>query len=229
MFSTNKQKDSEIMNKDKISSMLSLQFQMNDRVNPHWLDAGYPFLLAAVIEAAEAIEHHGWKWWKAQRKDLAQVQMELVDIWHFTLSAALVLANGDIKTAANMLQSQSGGDGAIKFDGAVYQIEYMDTVAKLELLIGLSVSRRIDLRLFHSLLADCEMSFDDLYRQYIGKNVLNFFRQDNGYKEGTYIKEWKGREDNEHLADILSELDSGSQDFRTQIYVRLEERYRETT
>ena len=44
-----------------------------------------------------------------------------------------------------------------------------------------------------------EMDFDALYRSYVGKNVLNFFRQDHGYKEGTYVKNWAGREDNEHL------------------------------
>jgi hypothetical protein len=35
-----------------------------------------------------------------------------------------------------------------------------------------------------------------LYRLYVGKNILNQFRQDHGYKEGTYIKVWNGEEDN---------------------------------
>lgn len=41
----------------------------------------------------------------------------------------------------------------------------------------------------------------------MGKNVLNRFRQANGYrtaiKEGTYRKLWGGREDNEHLFPAL--------------------------
>ena len=56
-------------------------------------------------------------------------------------------------------------------------------------------------------------SFDQLYRMYVGKNVLNFFRQDHGYKEGTYVKVWGGREDNEHLSDLLAVMDVAEDDF----------------
>jgi hypothetical protein len=50
------------------------------------------------------------------------------------------------------------------------------------------------------------LTFDDLYKRYIGKNALNEFRQLNGYKSGTYIKIWNNREDNEYLTDILESL-----------------------
>ena len=40
------------------------------------------------------------------------------------------------------------------------------------------------------------------------KNVLNFFRQDNGYKDGSYIKLWDGKEDNQHLVELTTELDT---------------------
>lgn len=42
-----------------------------------------------------------------------------------------------------------------------------------------------------------------LYKLYISKNTLNKFRQNNGYKEGTYIKEWRGREDNTYITSYL--------------------------
>lgn len=47
------------------------------------------------------------------------------------------------------------------------------------------------------------MSFDDLFLGYVGKNLLNRFRQQNGYKQGTYIKIWNGQEDNEVLTEML--------------------------
>ena len=47
-----------------------------------------------------------------------------------------------------------------------------------------------------------------LYRMYVGKNMLNVFRQKNGYKTGTYVKIWAGREDNQHLEELLNELPS---------------------
>lgn len=49
----------------------------------------------------------------------------------------------------------------------------------------------------------CNLSWDELHRQYVAKNVLNMFRQDNGYKAGTYIKDWGGREDNVVLVELM--------------------------
>ncbi len=71
----------------------------------------------------------------------------------------------------------------------------------------------------------CELGFDELYRHYVGKNVLNFFRQDHGYKDGTYTKVWAGREDNEHLAELVSALDSDADDYPEAVYAALKSRY----
>ncbi len=46
-------------------------------------------------------------------------------------------------------------------------------------------------------------TFDNVYKLYIGKNVLNVFRQDHGYAEGTYIKIWNGEEDNVYLSKLI--------------------------
>ena len=70
-----------------------------------------------------------------------------------------------------------------------------------------------------------DMSFDELYEIYIGKNVLNMFRQDNGYKDGTYNKIWNGREDNEYLADIIKSLNTSSRTFQDDVYAALERSY----
>lgn len=48
-----------------------------------------------------------------------------------------------------------------------------------------------------------DLSWSELYTTYVAKNVLNLFRQANGYKQGTYIKTWNGREDNEVLEFIM--------------------------
>ena len=72
------------------------------------------------------------------------------------------------------------------------------------------------------------MPFDELFEIYVGKNVLNMFRQDNGYKEGTYKKIWNGREDNEHLSDIIKSLDSNSTTFKDDVYIALADAYPET-
>lgn len=213
-----------MLTRAQATTMLALQAQMNAKVNPDWVKAAYPYLRAVVVEGAEAMEHRGWKWWKKQECDLAQVQMELVDIWHFTLSHLLLQRSGDQAQAlADLLQPDNAD--SIQFDGQTYVLSDLDLIAKLELNIGLAAARRISLPLFAALLHDCDMDWNELYCQYVGKNVLNFFRQDNGYKAGTYQKTWSGREDNEHLVEIMQTLDSGADDFQHQLYASLKQRY----
>ena len=205
-------------------TMLTLQARMNAKVNPQWVTAAYPYLRAVVVEGAEAMEHRGWKWWKKQDSDLEQLQMELVDIWHFTLSHILLAHKGDEGAALQELLNSQATD-MIHFDGHQYIIAELDLVSKLELNTGLAVSRRISIPLFEALLADCNMDWKDLFCQYVGKNVLNFFRQDHGYKEGSYRKLWSGREDNEHLVEIMADLDSEHTDFQHMLYASLKDRY----
>ena len=50
------------------------------------------------------------------------------------------------------------------------------------------------------------LSFNTV-RYYFGKNVLNKFRQDNGYKEGSYKKIWKIKEDNVVMLEIVHQLE----------------------
>ena len=208
--------------------MLALQANMNAKVDPNWITARYPYLRAVAIEGAEAIEHHGWKWWKKQDKDLSQLQMELVDIWHFILSEIL-LRNDDNESSPleYLLNALADANNLqlIELDNTAYKLKETDLVTKLELLIAISVARRIDLGLFESIMRDCELTWTDLFCQYVGKNVLNMFRQDNGYKEGTYRKVWEGREDNEHLVEILESLNPDLPSFKDEIYSALANAY----
>lgn len=213
---------------EQASTMLSLQTSMNIKVDPNWVKARYPYLRAVIIEAAEAIEHHGWKWWKKQEKDLPQLQMELIDIWHFILSEILLRNQADQDKSLTALTdslSDSSTQNVINFDDQHILINELDLIAKFELLIALSVSRRIELALFASIMTDCEISWTELYCQYVGKNVLNMFRQDKGYKEGTYQKTWNGREDNEYLVEIIGSLDSSRSEFKDEVYAALESAY----
>lgn len=217
-----------MLSKDQATTMLALQASMNAKVDPNWVQARYPYLRAVAIEGAEAIEHHGWKWWKKQDKDLAQLQMELIDIWHFILSEIL-LRNEDqddepLDALMHSLQQISTTD-RISLDGQEFVLAELDLLAKLELLIALSVVRRIDMALFAAIMADCDMDWTELFRQYVGKNVLNMFRQDHGYKAGTYQKEWLGREDNEHLVEVIHQLDASAPNFKDQVYIDLKARY----
>ena len=75
---------------------------------------------------------------------------------------------------------------------------------------------------------NCGADFNTLYRNYVGKNVLNLFRQENGYKDGTYKKIWNGEEDNEVLARLMLDMNSDSDSFVTEVHKILELNYPST-
>ena len=210
----------------QLNTMLALQDAMNKKVNPDWLNANYAYLRAAMIESVEGIEHHGWKWWKAQHKDLPQLQMELVDIWHFALSAIIIQFEGHIEQSAQTIADQlTSKDCTVNFDGQTYDFSQLDVLDNLQLMTGLCAAKRFDVPLFMHIVEQAQMDANELYRQYVGKNVLNFFRQDNGYKIGSYQKVWHGREDNEHLVEVLDSLDISLADYSEQVYTGLQQRY----
>jgi hypothetical protein len=123
------------------------------------------------------------------------------------------------------LLCEIGENDRIEIDGRVYELGSLTLLAQLELLIALSAVQRIELSVFAAIMKNCEMDWTELYCQYVGKNVLNFFRQDHGYKEGSYQKMWNGREDNEYLVDIMSSLDPEDGQYKDKLYAALSSNY----
>lgn len=198
----------------QILNMLTLQDSMNTKVHPEWRTQGYAWYRAIWVECAELMDHYGWKWWKKQQPDFAQVHLELIDIWHFGLSD-LLLRHEDTEQLATTLASALG---------ETYLAQ--DFRQTLELFVQQTLVQRVfDVTAFGHLMAAADLSFEALYRGYIGKNVLNFFRQDHGYQDGSYRKLWQGREDNEHLAEIMQSLDDTHPQFQQAIYDSLKARY----
>ena len=200
-----------------LATMLTMQNAMNTRVHPDWRDQGFAWYRALWIECAELLDHYGYKWWKAQHPDMPQVQMEVVDIWHFGLSALLV-ENCDIPSLAAQLDAQIRAHDIAEPDLRLATENLArDTLA----------SHAFSLTAFLDVMHAAGLTLDALYAAYVGKNVLNFFRQDHGYQEGRYRKEWRGREDNEHLHELLANLDNASPTFPDDLYAALSQRYRE--
>jgi dimeric dUTPase (all-alpha-NTP-PPase superfamily) len=200
--------------KNQIKQMLTMQDSMNSRVSDTWRDNGYEWYRAIWVECAEMLDHHGWKWWKHQEIDIAQVQLELVDIFHFGLSLRLM----------------SGATAESITDTLAIELTQSSNEKDFKIALENLASAAVTNKSFDAIaLADCmrlmNMDLDELFRQYVGKNTLNFFRQDHGYKEGSYIKIWNGEEDNEVLAKLVNTLDAGASDFQQQLYAALEAKY----
>ncbi len=204
--------------KQALITMLTMQDRMNTRVHENWVEQHFEWYRAAWIECGELIDHFGFKWWKKQEPDMEQVRLEAVDIWHFGMSA-LFVEDKDIEQIAQEMTVELE---AHKPTGLGVR-EATEALA-----LHCLQTKSFSPSLFWDLLLASGLSFDELYRSYVGKNVLNFFRQDHGYKEGTYIKNWNGKEDNEHLVELLATLDVDDNQFADHVYWALEKRYRET-
>ncbi|NHN35862.1 dUTP diphosphatase [Pseudomaricurvus alcaniphilus] len=198
----------------QLKIMLDLQDGINSKVNADWRQQGFAWYRAIWIECAELLDHYGWKWWKKQTPDIEQVQLELIDIWHFGLS--ILLQSG--KTHAQLAEEIA--------DQLLIQTDQPDFRLDLEAFAAAVLTTRdFSVPAFGRLMAGMDMDFDKLYRGYVGKNVLNFFRQDNGYQDGTYQKVWDGLEDNEHLVLAARSLDSNSVSYSDELYQALVQRY----
>lgn len=198
----------------QLVTMLEMQDAMNKKVHENWLQQNFEWYRAIWIECAEMLDHYGWKWWKHQSPDMEQVKLELVDIFHFGLSCRLSDSN-DVNKIAETLDYE--------FSDIRHNEEFRTTLE--DLAANTLQTKSFNAQIFAGCMQQINMSFDELYTSYIGKNVLNFFRQDHGYKDGTYHKQWNGKEDNEHLVEVVQRLDSNLEDFAQQVYQELSKRY----
>jgi dimeric dUTPase (all-alpha-NTP-PPase superfamily) len=226
---------------DKILLMLQLQNQLNDSTNGEdWVkgitknDKVINWRRCIYMECAEMIDSFAWKHWKSinQDPDWDNLQIEVVDVWHFIMSLAiedyaknlkggienLALNLSELKTFANVENSQC------EFDTQDAVIEKVESIMRLSLDYETLVIEDL-VSEFFDLVVMSGLDLNSMYRLYVGKNILNQFRQDNGYKDGTYIKVWNGDEDNVIMKRIWEENSDISPDglYRelTKLYISL--------
>ncbi len=191
----------------------------NVQVHPEWDKQGFAFYRAIWTECAELLEHYGWKWWRSTERDIAQVKLEIVDIWHFGLSM-IIIEEREIEMIATQM------------DAMMERVENPDPehfIFAVENLAAHALKQTFNIRAFMEVMRHLPFSLFELYGIYKGKNVLNRFRQQNGYQSGTYQKLWSGREDNLHLAEVVSSIDVLSDEFEIDLSHALAQRYQSLT
>jgi len=205
---------------DKLLQMLQLQAQLNEATNGEkWTDGvtkngkEINWKRCIYMECAEMIDSFSWKHWKNidAQPDWDNMQIEVVDVWHFIMSLAIEdyakeLKGGVEDLAVNFSQSNNFLKIDIKNDKFALQ---KDVIEKVEDIMRIVLDKELDLEAllddFFDLVVMCGLDLTTLYRLYVGKNILNQFRQDNGYKDGSYIKVWAGEEDNVVMKRIWEE------------------------
>jgi len=204
---------------EKMVEMFKLQERLNDDTNgPNWREGVTKqgkvinWKRCIVMESAELIDSFSWKHWKniAGGIDLENIKIEMVDIWHFVMSYLLQFQSSEdaAKLAVSVMKKSS-----IKLPKEWSESENSridELLEPFETLMALALIKTDDevyqeelVGQFWECVDAVGMSFDDVYRLYIGKNALNQFRQQHGYKEGSYKKIWNGKEDNVVMQEIL--------------------------
>lgn len=207
--------------KDYLEEMFSLQQKLNDETNGIGWENGYTknnrminWKRCIYMECAELIDSFSWKHWKNINHDTdwENVTVEIVDIWHFVMSLLLedykTNGRGTLEQLVNDVLDVQGFEAFTKEPASNKEADTMELINDIESIIHATTGFEIDL--FDGLLCEyfalsrkCGVNLKILYKFYVAKNVLNQFRQDHGYKEGTYKKLWNGKEDNVVMLSLL--------------------------
>lgn len=149
-----------------------------------------------------------WKWWKKTETDFDNLQIEVVDIFHFLLSLTLLK---DYRWKKHN-SSISYTDVIVPF--FYLALENSDKLNISGLIIlsedlarqSLSEKDTLTFLSFAGIIKSVFEDFNQMYLLYIGKNILNHIRQEKGYKSGNYQKVIGGLEDNKHLTQIIKQV-----------------------
>ncbi len=203
----------------KMLTMITLQQQLNDNTNGiGWEDGKtkqgkiIDWKRCIYLESAELVESYPWKHWKNidATVDYENIKIELVDIWHFVMSEMLRVNKIEGKSLS-IEELAREAEQIISYIVTNREEDYYKQIESIEKFIKeLFCNFNLDnfIKSYFELNIKLGLSFDELYKLYIGKNILNQFRQDNGYKDGSYIKVWSGKEDNVVMQEILDNLDN---------------------
>lgn len=195
----------------KLHTIFVLQDELNELTCRGWKYSENDYARAGVMECAELIDQIGWKWWKKQETNYPEARREVVDILHFIIS--LAIRWGCSEPHVLQLYNAASADNPkvellFECKDEVEKKEYIITSIEQLMVDLLQVTSWNDIWFsFFTVAFLLDLDLDDLYIEYIKKNALNKFRQENGYKEGYKIEYRPGievKEDNELLEEILN-------------------------
>ncbi len=213
-----------------IKEIIQLQDEVNTKTSgKHWRSKELLWTFAMTQETAELIESLNLKWWKGTNLDIKDhtydeviettgmdfdnIVIESVDLLHFLISKYQIqFDNEEIEDMFNSYVTNY--EPSILTKGSA---EWKQDV----FLCAREFIKELDIRSFIILNQAIGVSIETIYGLYLGKNTLNTFRQDHGYKEGTYKKMWKGKEDNEVMFMYVKAGWGGDA-----LYKKLEKEYR---
>jgi hypothetical protein len=191
----------------QLKVMLGLQDSMNALVFQDWKSRDLAWHRAIYVQCVELMGHmENWKWWKHTQPDADKAVSKLVEIFHFGLSWSIVRfgqpVQSDSLTQAIGLRVRSAV--------ASYRwgVEPTDTVRHklVDEMVRTAGDQLFSFPAFVHLMAAIGLTFDDLFERFVANKSMSWFQQLNGSKLGTYRGVWAGKQDKEHLQEIMLEL-----------------------
>ena len=224
------------MNTETVRSIFekicNMQDSLNYLINPNWKSQNANFRLAASQEMAELIDCYPWKWWKKhEASPFYQTQLEVIDIAHFLIADMLMVFSKPEIVASFLTDSFS----ATRLPKSTNEQEIINELYAQHRKILTASSLHMggvicDLMHLH------DIGLEMFNKTYLSKNCLNIFRLKNGYREGSYQKQWLVpnssntsftlREDNVFLENIVNGIDDWTKPhIADHLFKRLEEDY----
>lgn len=211
-----------------------------DKVSTGITEGTIDFDMAATDELIELAKSLSYEWWKPTSINIRNAQVELIDAMHFMLSGLLAscyherirlmcIDMSDITqderdslfqwmmedaqetlVEANCFTSLADDSHVLDRN----KLNNHDALGLVRNLIHLVTKDSRDWRecfdVFLTIAERLGLEADTLYSMYIVKSLLNKFRRANGYRDGTYIKQWRSteatdedNEDNAVLFDLV--------------------------
>jgi len=184
-----------------LKEMAEIQDILNEHTIKNWRTElnSNDFKTAMFDEFGELLNSANFKWWKHSDApaDIWNLKIEAIDILHFALS--VYICENTINSSADLVLGMYNTEHAYMLnDNKIDRNVFINKTC--EVLTSTNPSSIDDLFDSLGLLAE------EIAAIYTAKSELNFIRQDEGYKNGTYVKVVDGVEDNVRLESTVQKF-----------------------
>jgi hypothetical protein len=208
--------------------MLELQDSFNQKLDTNWRERDWDWINALMIESSEQNDSLRWKWWKKEENDFENFKVEVIDNWHFLMS--LMMQKYDKTFLArqfNRIWNHILDDlEEINLQESTQEFLYYVLSSKFNDEVREDINHVYAIKTLFLIMQDNKIGITkpvELFSEYLVKNVLNQFRKNNGYKDGTYIKIWNNEEDNIVAYRLVQKI--RTKDVFNELYSLLEKEY----
>lgn len=183
-----------------LSELAEIQDKLNHTTVPNWRQelCIADYRCAAFAELYEFMESTNWKWWKHSNQfDNWNMKVELVDVLHFIMSIQIL--NNTVEKNKDFVFGQYRGTNImVDENGRLNRSAFINGATRL--VTNYSIDD------METMFLDAGMDAEEISALYTAKSELNFIRQSNGYKDGTYVKIVDGVEDNVKLETLVTDF-----------------------